>query len=131
MDKKHWFRDLLKLIVISTQIYLDSSNKLHNLELFIKKLLKNLVILIVLLIPLCLSIWASICISLYFYLSTKLILANYIITLIIALINLLILLIMIVWFKSKFRDYQIAKTSGINLVLIKLLRSLRTLERDA
>lgn len=131
MEKRHWFKDILKLIVVTMQLYLESSSKLHNLEQFIKRLAKNIVILVAIFIPVVLSIWASLCVSLYFYLGTKLLLPNYIITLIIALVNLCLLLLLILWFKGRIRDYQLAKTSGVNLVLMKLLRSVKTLEREA
>ena len=131
MEKKHWIKDILKLILVTMQLYLESSNKLHNLELFLKRLAKNIVILVAIFIPIILSIWASLCVSLYFYLSDKLLLPNYETSLIIAAVNLCLLLLLILWFRGRVRDYQLAKTSGLNFVLMKLLRSVKTLEREA
>jgi len=129
MDKNNWIKEVIKLLNLAITVYLESSNKLSNIENYVKKSAKYLISLIIVLIPILLTIWGGLFLSLFFYMTMKFELSNYIAALIIAVINIVILIICLLWFKHKIRHNKLAK-SNLNLLLTRLLRITKSMDNN-
>ncbi|HLX53974.1 MAG TPA: hypothetical protein VKR58_08530 [Aquella sp.] len=129
MDKNNWIKEVIKLINLAITVYLESSNKLRNIENYVKKSAKYLITLIIISIPVLLTIWGGLFLGLFFYITTKFDLSNYIAALIIAAINVVILIICLLWFKHKIRHNKLAK-SNISILLTRLLRITKSMDND-
>lgn len=129
MDKNNWINQVLKLATIVIQAYIESSSKLHSIEIYFKKLVKYLITLTIVSIPILLTIWGGIFLSLFFYITAKFGLSNYVTVLIITIINILILIICLIWFKHKFRKNKLEK-NNLSLLFMKLMHIGQSIDNE-
>lgn len=121
MDKSNWLKEILKLVNLAIQVYIESSSTLHNVENYIKKSAKYIIMLIIIIIPIVLTIWGGLFLALFFYITTHYGLSNYISAVIIAIINTLIFIMCLLWFKYKTQRNKLEK-NNVSLLLMKLIR---------
>lgn len=129
MDKNNWIKEVIKLANLAITVYLESSNKLCNIENYVKKSAKYLITLIIVSIPTLLTIWGGLFLSLFFYMTAKFDLSNYLAALIIAAINIVIFIICLLWFRHKIRHNKLAK-SNLNILLTKLMRITKSMDKN-
>ena len=129
MMNNNWIKELLKLLTIAIQVYIESSSKLHNIESYIKKSAKYLISLVIIAIPILLTIWGGLFLSLFFYITGKYGLNTYTAALVITLINIFILIVCLTWFKHKIRKNKLQK-NNINLLFIELVQFIKSINKD-